>query len=128
MATPKKKKRAKKKLRSKSRSRVKPLLKKSVRRNKLAMGVLIAAIVLAIMLALLGLFIFGFFEQPGAEERFVLQDECNLVMGNLIHQIRTDGDCIIRCRNECELREMDFVRMEFVPQNNSCHDCDCYCR
>jgi hypothetical protein len=83
-------------------------------------GVLVLVLVGLIMSSL------GFFKNSELE-MFTLKDECSLVMGNLIHQIRDGGECRIKCVNECDVRNMDFVEFEFLGKNNDCNSCECWC-
>lgn len=59
---------------------------------------------------------------------FVIKDECAIITNQLIHQIKNEGECKARCRNECTLRDASFNRFEFIESSNSCHNCYCYCR
>ncbi len=97
------------------------------RKNRKVVVALFSGVVLLI-LALSGLVLsnFGFFENAEAR-MFVVNDECSLVMGNLIHQIRDEGECRIKCVNECDVREMDFVRFIYESKNDGCNSCECWC-
>ncbi len=79
---------------------------------------------------LLGLIIYsaGLFEPEHEITKVEVLDECSLIMGNLIHNIRDLGDCKIKCNDNCEIRGLEFHDSEFVFQNSSCHTCDCYCK
>lgn len=57
-----------------------------------------------------------------------IPDECALMAGGLIHQIKNQGNCRLMCINECNLRELDFINSEFIEKINSCHECYCSCR
>jgi hypothetical protein len=58
-----------------------------------------------------------------------IQDECSLIMGNLVHQIRDENDCSLRCHNECYLDESNYIEsIFFQEEGNACHSCDCYCK
>lgn len=57
-----------------------------------------------------------------------IKDDCSLMLNNIIHQIKTDGDCNIRCYNECKILEMKIQESEFIMNDNSCHTCNCYCK
>jgi hypothetical protein len=103
--------------------------KRGGRRNKLlSKGILVATGILVLILILLIGISSGLFEGPKEVVMYAINDECSLVMGNIIHQIRDNGDCRIRCVNECGLREKEIVKIEFELKNNSCHVCDCYCK
>jgi hypothetical protein len=83
--------------------------------------------VLVIILVGLILFNTGTFEKASEVSKFSIDDECSIIYGSLIHNIRDEGDCKIKCANNCEIRELGFYDSEFISQNNSCHTCDCYC-
>ena len=87
----------------------------------------IGGILVAILIGLI-LFNMGAFEKKTDIFKFSIDDECSIIMGNLIHNIRDGGDCKIKCMNNCEIRELDFYDSEFVFENSSCHTCDCYCQ
>jgi len=82
---------------------------------------------LILILVVLILFSIGAFENKGEVQKFSIDDECSLIMGSILHNIRDGGECKIKCANNCEIREMTFHDSEFFLQNASCHTCDCYC-
>jgi len=57
-----------------------------------------------------------------------IEDECIFMAGNLVHQIREDGECKTMCRNECALRDKKYNRHGFVENINTCNICNCYCK
>jgi len=59
---------------------------------------------------------------------FIIKDECSMILGNIIHKIKNEDECKIFCRNDCELRKIDFYNSELIKSNNSCHTCNCYCK
>ena len=119
----------KKTTKKKRRKNIRVSTKRGVKKNKSIGRVIITAIIaLLIILLLLILSVIGVFEEQKQEEKISIRDECSLVMGNLIHQIRDSGDCRIRCINDCEVREKEFVRSEFASRENDCHVCDCFCK
>ena len=84
--------------------------------------------ILVVIFVGLILFNIGVFEEDHEISKFSVDDECAIIMGNLIHNVRDDGDCKIKCMNNCEIRELDFHDSDFIFQNTSCHTCDCYCK
>jgi len=114
---------------SKVRVRVSGVGKISAARKnkKVVLGLFVGVGVLILVLIGLILSSFGFFEKAGEPELFIVKDECGDVMGNLIHQIRDGGECRIKCVNECDVRDMDFVRFEFEAKDVDCNSCDCWC-
>lgn len=101
---------------------------KRIRTHKVKiLWILILACVLVVgLIGILSIKEWGSEEKKVAQE-FSVPDECSLVMGNLIHQMKNDADCKIRCHGECQVREMDFVNHSFTEKFDSCHTCDCYC-
>ncbi len=92
----------------------------------IVIGLFVGIGVLVLVLIGLVMFNFGFFENH-EPEFFSVKDECSLIMGNLVHQIRDDGECRIRCVNECDVRDMDFVKFEYEGKDNDCNSCGCWC-
>ncbi|GBE20088.1 hypothetical protein BMS3Abin17_00822 [archaeon BMS3Abin17] len=58
---------------------------------------------------------------------FMLEDECTLVVGKLIHTIKDDNTCEFRCKTNCEVREMLFYKSDFLKNQGDCNECTCYC-
>lgn len=101
--------------------------KRKQKKNKGIVALLFGAgVVLVVVLVGLILNDSEIFEKS-EPENFVVRDECSLVMGNLIHQIRDDGECRIKCTNDCSVREMDFVNFSFEGRNDDCNACNCWC-
>ena len=103
--------------------------KKRVRRRRskgVVFGLFVAVIVLILILISLVISAFGFCEE-NKPEMFIVKDECGLILGNLVHQIRDEGECRIKCVNECDVRDMDFVRINFELKNSDCNSCECWC-
>lgn len=101
---------------------------KTVRKKSkgVVLGLFVGAGVLVFILVALIMSSFGLFEK-NEPELFIIRDECSLVMGNLIHQVRDMGECRIKCVNECDVRDMDFLKFEFLGKNNDCNSCECWC-
>gem|GEM_PF-1368182 len=103
---------------------------KSKKRRKLINKVLIIILILigAIMILLLIEYYPEITSFRKDAEVYLIEDECGLVAGNLIHQIKDEGECKIKCRNECEVRKKEFYNSEFILRENACHVCNCYCK
>ena len=56
-----------------------------------------------------------------------VNDECSLMLNRIIHQIKTDAGCKMKCINECNLRELEYSESKFIEKQDSCHECKCYC-
>jgi hypothetical protein len=118
-----KKKKYKKETKQKKEPHKEKEKRKKIVRILLALGTLL-------LLLLGGLFFIekGVFEKPRETQKFTLLDECSLVLGNLLHSINEQGECRLRCKNNCEIRNLNFENSEFREEENNCHTCDCYCR
>lgn len=121
------KKVARKKSVSKKNSKVK---NKTVKKKskKVVFTLFAAVFILLALLVYLLAYNFGFFEEETGPQFFSVKDECSLMMGNLIHQIRDEGECRNKCVNECDVRDMDFFSFEFEAKNDDCSYCGCYCK
>lgn len=105
-------------------------MKKKIRKRKISLlvkGIFAVIGILIILLLFLVLANLGIFEKSEQPKFFSVTDECSIVIGNLIHQVRDAGDCKIRCINECDIQDMKFDSIEFSSPDNSCNICDCYC-
>jgi len=98
---------------------------------KISKKLLVLIILLSILLAVLLIFQFGIFEKikKPSKDRMEIQikDKCGLILGNLIHEIKGEGDCNIKCINECRLNNMEISSYQFIENETSCHLCNCYC-
>lgn len=96
-------------------------------RSKRSVGLLFFGVgILIVALVYLTCQSFGVFESSSPQE-FDILDECSLIMGNLVHQIRDGAECRIKCVNECDVREMEFVEFVFSEGVGECNSCDCWC-
>lgn len=106
----------------------KKLADKSLLRRKIIRIILRVCIVLLFLLIFLVFVGLGGLKKPQEPELFRIKDECSLVMGNLIHSIKDEGECKLRCFNDCGIRRMEYDLSKFREVTNSCNSCDCYCR
>jgi len=91
----------------------------------------IAIIILILVMIIIVLFFIEYYPKitfAKEPEKYFIEDECGLVVGNLIHQIKNEGECRIECRNECEVRDKKFYDSEFIARENACYLCNCYCK
>jgi len=118
----------KKKLRKGSKRRPNKRNETARNKRKYAVRVLLAiALVLLILIGFLLIVQSGTFEKKSEPEYFSLQDECQAVMGNLMHSINNEGECKLRCINHCDIREMNFEGFEFIEETTACSHCGCSC-
>ena len=106
--------------------------RKKHKRNHYAKYFLGVALILSLVLVILLVseyvsfaFVGKIFEKPHLIE---LDDECSLIMGNLVHQIRDETDCNLRCNNECNMEDTKLKSSEFSLATNGCNTCSCYCK
>jgi nitrate reductase NapE component len=59
---------------------------------------------------------------------FVIEDKCSLIVGQLISTIRDEETCELKCKSECNVREMTYVREEFILIEDDCNVCNCFCK
>lgn len=113
-------------------------LKKEVKKiNKPSKKIIqISIIILALVLLLLSLFLLvetGIIKNPldrlnSKNKVYNLQDECSLIVGQLIHSIEDENDCQLKCRTNCNVRGETYLYEEFIKSENNCHTCTCSCR
>ncbi len=104
--------------------------KKKGKKRKITEKILIIIFILVALLIILLIIHYSrtYLLNIGKEPKlFVIEDECLLLLNNIIHQIKNQGECKIVCRNECGVRKMNFHDSEFIEKENSCHTCNCYC-
>lgn len=119
---------AKKTRRVKTNSSKKNKIFRGPSKKSHVVALFIALGVLFLLLLLLLLKSFGYIDDQREERYYPVVDQCSLVRGNLLHQIRTAGECRIGCVNECDVRELEFVNYEFEAIVNDCNICGCYCK
>jgi hypothetical protein len=105
------------------------MVKKKKNKKNLNSVYLLFIVVFLLILILIGLFMgnLGLFEQKKEAQDFYIIDKCAIVMGNLIHQVRDEGECRVKCINECGLLDLDFEHVDFLRKDNDCNDCNCFC-
>lgn len=121
----------------KKRGAVREVKKELVKKSFLSRKSAKLLIFLLVLLLVFSIFIFlvqqkilrNPFEDYGkVEQKFSVRDECSLIVGNLIHTIDDEGICEARCKTQCGVREMSFVRSEYKKVEKDCNICDCYCK
>ena len=102
--------------------------REKIKQRKITKVYFFVAGVLAVFLIYLVINSFGGFDRSFGPEKFDVVDECSLIMGNIIHNMRDEGDCKIKCENNCDFREMDYLNSSFTFKETSCHTCECWCK
>ncbi len=122
-----KKKKRQRKLQDSSRETV----KEGVRRKEFfsqGFFLWVAIISYGAILILLVLEYAGMGSITGHVVKVDLEDQCAVIAGRLIHQIRDLPDCELQCKNVCRGEEKEYAASNFTIVEDSCHLCDCYCK
>jgi hypothetical protein len=105
---------------------------KTTKKNRLLNKIIFLAIILAVIFLILlaiwleiPLFLEELFKKP---QMFQIKDECSMILSKLIHQINDQNACKIKCISECSFRETEFYNSSFIPNEDSCSICNCYCK
>lgn len=101
---------------------------KANKKKVIFLSLTIFLIFFAVLLVFLILFNFEIFEHLKKPIRFEIKDECSLVLNAIIHQITDENICKMMCINECEIRKMNFYKVDFSKNENSCNNCFCSCK
>jgi len=59
---------------------------------------------------------------------FNIKDECSLIVGQLIHTIKDDSTCELKCKTNCNSFDMNFDNSEFTAKKEDCNGCECTCK
>jgi hypothetical protein len=106
-------------------------MKKKNKSNTLRI-LMIITIILIILLIFLVLFQFNFFDvfsNINKEPQMIkVKDECSLIFNQLLHQIKDEGSCKVKCETECSIRQKSYYSSGFLEKNDSCNLCTCYCK
>ena len=103
--------------------------RKTRKLTKTIVMIIIAFSILLIILLIIQSHILDLFTDLFKEpELFIIRDECSLIVGQIIHEMKNEGDCKIMCTNNCILRDMKYYNSSFIQKINSCHTCNCYCK
>ncbi len=94
---------------------------------------IILLIALLILIILILLFQLNIIKNPlgkfnSKPQLFSIKDECSLIVGKLIHNIKDEGSCQLICKSNCEVRSLNFYNSEFKEIENDCNECNCYCK
>lgn len=61
------------------------------------------------------------------EKTYNLKDECGPINGNILHSIKDESACRIRCRGHCNSLDHEYISSTFIDKGLQCHDCKCTC-
>lgn len=104
--------------------------------KRLFVQIVIALLLLVVLFLIFELLIEnGYIENPFGDlafnnevQQFSVPDSCSIIAGQLIHTLLGEGECEVRCKQDCELRDLSYYDYEFTERLGDCHICDCYCR
>lgn len=66
----------------------------------------------------------SFFSEP---KEITIDDDCSVIAGRMVHEIRDEQDCELQCKNRCNIEERKLSSSDFTQLHNSCHRCECIC-
>ena len=109
---------------------------KKKKNNKKSKKIIIGAIILILLLSVIILILliqfkiikYDFKSFALKPELFKIEDKCSVIVGQLIHTVNNEGTCMMKCKTECEVRDMKFFNLEFIEIENDCNKCSCYCK
>ena len=82
---------------------------------------LIVSLVLIIVIVALVL------TQFSKEKKIVINDRCGPLLKEIVHSIKDEDACKIKCVGQCTSIDMEFKRIVFKDNRPYCNDCECYC-
>ena len=78
-------------------------------------------------LALAAITLIVVFFYLGYTQTFQVQDKCGRFINLFSHTIGSEGQCRMRCEQQCDAKDMSYVSSRFREIENSCNDCYCTC-
>ena len=63
----------------------------------------------------------------GQTQTFQVQDKCGRFINVFSHTIGSEQQCHTRCIQQCDTKDMSYVKSSFKEIPNSCNDCYCTC-
>ncbi len=114
-----------------------PVISKSVQRSKVSKKFLLSIIfclfVLLILIVPLLLIQLNIIQNPALflskkVQNFIIKDECSLVVGQLIHNIKDEGSCQLSCITRCNTYKLKYYNSTFKENVGDCNSCDCACK
>jgi len=71
---------------------------------------------------------FSFIKDIGSEpNKIVIKDDCSMITGKLIHEIRDKEDCRLKCKNACNMRDQEYFSSNLITAEKACYTCNCFC-
>ncbi|MGV8152533.1 MAG: hypothetical protein ACP5OG_05620 [Candidatus Nanoarchaeia archaeon] len=91
----------------------------------LTLSLIIILFILIIFQFRLYNFVLSPFKKP---VQIKVNDECSLIFNQILHQIKDEGACRIKCENECLTHSLSYSNSKFTEKTDSCNICECYCK
>jgi hypothetical protein len=64
---------------------------------------------------------------PPQEVVYNIPDECGPIHGQILHSVKDESTCRIRCRGHCQSLDYEFSASAFQDRGTRCHLCNCTC-
>ena len=110
----------------------KNIKKKKISKRKKIISLIILVLILGLVLifiakemGIVNLSLEKIFKKPKV---YSIKDSCSLIAGKIIHPIKNEDLCVIKCKDECELNKMEFNKVDFISRESNCNICNCYCK
>ena len=107
--------------------------KKPKKNRKSVFGAIIVLVIILISAVVLLLFQLEIVTNPfknmnAQPQLFIIEDECSLIVAQLIHNIKDEDSCQQICKSSCGVRKLTFHNSEFKEIPDNCNLCNCYCK
>ena len=70
-----------------------------------------------------------FIIRPLSKEKreFSIEDRCGPFMGSIVHTIKNEDVCEMRCRSQCEVNNFNYRKIIYEDGGIGCNSCTCLC-
>lgn len=65
---------------------------------------------------------------PPKEISFKIVDRCGPIMNLISHTIQDKSVCETRCKSQCSTKDLEYSKIAFTLNPNTCNDCMCFCK
>jgi len=65
---------------------------------------------------------------PEEVDSFTIIDKCGKFVNLLDHSIEDERQCEIRCKQQCDTKDLKYKNAEFIKAEVGCHTCTCFCK
>jgi len=102
-------------------------MKKRKKTVKRILALLFVLIVCLLILLIMNFKVWKYFSKKEVV-KIEIPDECSLMFESILHNIKDSAGCENSCRAKCYILEKDYYNSEFIGKENSCNECECYCK